>query len=140
MPDPWRSSPAYAAAITRAAAGTPGVTLRFGWLDDPALALWLSAADAVLFNYRTIFTSGAACLARSWGVPILLPARLSTVDLAEPAPTIFRFDRPATDLAEKLTRALTTPSDYAAAMAWREQTAWPHVATLTEDCYRAALR
>ena len=53
----------------------------------------LSAADAAVFNYRTIFTSGAAALARSWGVPILIPSRLATVALDEPAPTVFRFDR-----------------------------------------------
>ncbi len=134
------NTPEYAATITRAAAGLPGVTLRFGWLDDAALALWLSAADCVLFNYRTIFTSGAACLARSWGVPILLPRRLDTVDLDEPAPTIFRFDRPETDLAEKLGTALATPSDYAGAANWRETTAWPRVAALTAEGYHAALR
>ncbi len=133
------NSPEYAATITRAADGVPGVTLRLGWLDDPALALWLSAADAVLFNYRTIFTSGAACLARSWGVPILLPTRLDTVDLAEPAPTVFRFDRLDTDFAEKLTLALATPSDYTAAASWRSHTAWPRLAALTADGYRAAL-
>ena len=132
------NSPAYATTITRAADGVPGVTLRLGWLDDPALALWLSAADAALFNYRTIFTSGAAALARSWGVPILLPARLDTIDLAEPAPTIFRFDRLDTDFAEKLALALPTPPDHHAAAAWRAQTAWPRVAALTAAGYRAA--
>ena len=53
---------------------------------------WLSAADAVLFNYRAIFTSGAACLARSYGVPMLMPRRLQTVELDEPSPLVFRFD------------------------------------------------
>ena len=132
-------TPDYAATITRAADGVPGVTLRFGWLDDAALALWLSAADCALFNYRTIFTSGAAALARSWGVPILIPSRLATVALDEPAPTIFRFDRPDTDLGDKLRAALATPSDYTAATAWRAQTAWPRVAALTAAGYRTAL-
>ena len=132
-------TPEYAAAITRAAAGVPGVTLRLGWLDDAALALWLSAADCALFNYRTIFTSGAAVLARSWGLPILIPARLATVALDEPAPTVFRFDRPETDLAEKLRAALATPADHAAAAPWRAQTAWSRVAALTAAGYRAAL-
>jgi len=134
------NTPAHAAAITRAAEGVPGVTLHLGWLDDTTLALWLSAADAVLFNYRTIFTSGAACLARSWGVPILIPSRLDTVDLAEPSPTIFRFDSPDTDLAEKLTTALATPPDPTGATTWREQTAWARVAALTAAGYEWALR
>ena len=132
-------TPDYAAAITRAADGVPGVTLRLGWLADDALAAWLSAADCVLFNYHTIFTSGSAALARSWGVPLLIPSRLATVDLGEPAPTIFRFDRLETDLAEKLRAALATPSNHAAAAPWRAQTAWPRVAALTADGYRTAL-
>jgi glycosyltransferase involved in cell wall biosynthesis len=133
------NTPEYAANITRAAEGLSNVTLRFGWLDDAALALWLSAADAVLFNYRTIFTSGAAALARSWGTPILLPRRLDTVDLAEPTPTVIRFDKPETDLAEKLTLALATPPDKSAATTWRETTAWPRVAALTAQSYQDAL-
>ena len=133
------NTPNYGAALTRAADGIPSVTLRLGWLDDAALALWLSAADCALFNYRTIFTSGSAALARSWGVPILIPSRLATVDLAEPAPSVFRFDRPETDLAEKLRKALATPSDHAAAASWRAQTAWPRVAALTAEGYRTAL-
>ena len=133
------NTPEYGAAITRAAAGIPGVTLRLGWLDDAALALWLSAADCTLFNYRTIFTSGSAALARSWGVPILIPSRLATVDLAEPAFTVFRFDRLDTDFGGKLKAALATPSDHAAAAPWRAHTAWPRVAATTTEGYRAAL-
>jgi glycosyltransferase involved in cell wall biosynthesis len=129
----------YRATITSAAEGIAGVTLRFGWLSDADLATWLSAADCVLFNYRTIFTSGAACLARSRGVPIVIPARLETVDLDEPCPTVFRFDHPGGDLAEKLAAALSTRSDYDAAAGWREKTSWPAVARLTAAAYRDAL-
>jgi len=76
-------------------------------------------------------------LCYSAGLPILIPSRLATVDLAEPAPAVFRFDRPDTDLDEKLRAALATPPDYAAAAPWREQTAWPSIAALTAEGYRA---
>jgi glycosyltransferase involved in cell wall biosynthesis len=99
-------SPEYGAELEQLARGVPDVTLRFGWLADADLAIWLSAVDAVLFNYRTIFTSGAASLARSWGVPLLLPRRLRTVDLAEPSKFVLRFESPGSDLREKLREAL----------------------------------
>jgi hypothetical protein len=91
----------------------------------------------VLFNYRAIFTSGAACLARSYGVPILMPSRLGTVELGEPNRLVFRFSEG--DLREKLEQALQTKPDYEAAAPWRDATAWPRVAAATAEVYRAAL-
>ena len=109
------------------------------WLDDAALRLWLSTADAVVFNYRSIFTSGAACLARSYGVPILLPQRLDTVDLEEPNQLVFRFESFATDFDRQLAAALQRGADYPAAAGWRAHTAWPRIAKLTANAYREAL-
>lgn len=128
-------TPEYGAAIAAQAAGI--AEFRPGWLTDADLREWLSAADAVLFNYRAIFTSGAACLARSYGVPVLMPRRLATAELAEPSPLVFRFD--LTDLHDQLTRALATQPDYEAAAPWREATAWPRLAAATAQVYREAL-
>lgn len=130
---------AYRAEIERLAAGIERVELRLAWLTDGELGVWLSAADAVLLNYRDIFTSGAAALARSWGVPIVLPRRLRTVDLAEPSPFVHRFDSFDTDFATTLTAALGTPSDFNAAADWREATAWPRLARATLEIYHRAL-
>lgn len=129
----------YDETIRHAAEGLPRVALHLQWLTDPELALFLSAADVAIFNYRTIFTSGAASLARSWGLPILLPARLDTVDLAEPDPRVSRFHTFESDFAEKLQAILATPPSHAAAASWREQTAWSRVAELTAAGYRDAL-
>ncbi len=92
----------------------------------------------MLFNYRAIFTSGAACLARSYGVPIVLPERLRTVWLEEPTPLVHRFSDLEASLADQLTRALATVPDFAAARPWREATAWPRVAAATACVYRDA--
>jgi hypothetical protein len=107
------------------------------WMNDRDLARWLSAADCVLFNYRAIFTSGAATLARSWGVPVLLPARLATVDLDEPDPRVLRFE--PSNFAEQLGRALAAGSEFASAAAWRERGDWRKIAQRTAAVYRAAL-
>jgi glycosyltransferase involved in cell wall biosynthesis len=115
------------------------VHLRLGWLADEQLRLWLSAADAVLFNYRTIFTSGAANLARSYGIPQLLPSRLETVVLGEPAPAVFRFDSLDGDFRAKLDAACALGIDYAGAADWRLATSWDQVAELTAAAYRKAI-
>lgn len=127
----------YRKTIEALAPDAAAVRLDLQWLDDARLRLWLSAADAVVFNYRSIFTSGAACLARSYGVPILLPTRLGTVDLQEPHGSVFRFESFSTDFQSQLSAALTAGSDYAAAAEWRAHTAWPRVARLTAETYRA---
>jgi glycosyltransferase involved in cell wall biosynthesis len=131
------NTPEYGAAIATRAEGV--AEFRAGWLTDADLREWLSATDAVLFNYRAIFTSGAACLARSCGVPILIPSRLATVELDEPSPFVLRFSDLETDLPRKLEQALQTKPDYDAAAPWREATAWPRIAAATAEVYREAL-
>ena len=129
----------YARFVRQSAHQSHGVIVRLEWLSDADLSLFLSVADVALFNYRTIFTSGAATLARSWGLPLLIPNRLSTVDLAEPDPRVIRFEGLEEDLTEKLDAALNIAPDYNAAATWRAQTSWAHVAELTAAGYREAL-
>jgi glycosyltransferase involved in cell wall biosynthesis len=129
----------YGRSITALAEGLPNVTLRLQWLTDPELALFLSAADCSLFNYGTIFTSGAAALARSWGLPILLPTRLDTVDLAEPDRRVMRFEALDARFAQKLEAALSVTPDYNSAGCWREKTSWPRIADATVTGYREVL-
>jgi glycosyltransferase involved in cell wall biosynthesis len=132
-------NPEYAGFLRRSIQSSPGVILRLEWLSDADLSLLLCAADVALFNYRAIFTSGAATLARSWGLPLLIPTRLSTVDLAEPDPRVVRFEGLDEDFEEKLDAALSMAPDYAAAANWRAQTAWERVAEATVTGYRDAL-
>lgn len=133
------ATPEYEAAIREAAAGTPNVTLRLARLTDAELACWLSAVDVVLFNYRAIFTSGAASLARSWGVPILFPQRFTTVDLGEPSPYVSRYADFGRDFSLALGRALMTSPSFAAAADWRESIAWNRIAASTAAGYREVL-
>lgn len=131
-------TPEYAAHVTATSGGDAKIITKFGWLPDEQLRLWLCAADVTIFNYREIFTSGAANLARSWGLPMLLPTRLDTVTLGEPHPTVHRF----ADFGEfgaRLKEALQTRPDFAAATDWRKACSWDEVARLTMEGYREAL-
>jgi hypothetical protein len=102
----------------------------FGWPSNDLLRLWLSAVDVTVFNYREVFTSGAASLARSFGIPILLPTRLDTVDLGEPTPYV---------RGQYLTSALTVKPDFAGAASRREACNWDDVARIVADGYRDAI-
>ena len=112
---------------------------RFEWLPDDALRDWLCAADCTIFNYQNIFTSGAANLARSWGLPMVLPSRLDTVVLGEPSPSIHRFTSVDTDFRHALEAALAVSPDFTKAAAWRSETSWDRVASLTLQGYQRAL-
>jgi len=129
----------YAKHILRTIGDTSQILSRFEFLSDDALGLWLSAADVVISNYREIFTSGAASLTRSYGVPLLLPRRLDTVELDEPTPYVRRFTDLATDFRFELDAALSVPPSFSAAASWRQACNWDRIADLTMEGYRCAL-
>jgi len=131
----------FAKRLYELAQGCAMVDLRLfsTFLDEATLLAWLSAADCCIFNYREIFTSGAAALARSYGLPVVIPSRLTSVDLDEPHPQVFRFASFETDFCAQLERALSTPCDYEGASEWRRKTSWECVAETTASVYRKML-
>lgn len=130
---------AYGKRILGLAESCESIKCELRWLPVERLRMWLSAADAVIFNYRQIFTSGAATLARSFGLPILLPARLKTVVLDEPSPFVHRFDSFETGFAAALSSALAISPDFASASHWRQSHSWDIVASTTVKAYESVL-
>jgi glycosyltransferase involved in cell wall biosynthesis len=116
-----------------------GCKTQIGWLPDERLRSILAATNCALFNYKSILTSGAACLARSLGIPILLPARLKTIDLAEPCSRVIRFNGFDEDFLSKLELCLHFERDWESAAAWREACSWDKVAAITARAYREAI-
>lgn len=129
----------YAERLQRGIGSLTSARLHAKWVGDAELVDWLCASDAAVFNYRTVFASGAASLARSFGLPVLLPARADTVELGEPSPMVARFDGLDDTFAEALERMLAVPGGWEAAADWREATAWPAVARRVADAYSALL-
>lgn len=130
----------YKNSIAKLAGGAPNVLLDLSWQTDENLKRWLAAADAAVFNYRAIFTSGAAALARSLGLPILIPSRLATIDLMEPHPLVFRFESFDRDFPRQLSAALAAQPSREAAREWREATDWRGIARQTAAVYRRVAR
>lgn len=129
----------HARRLSALASGVPNISMRIGFQSDGQLRLWFSAADCAVINYRKIFTSGVASLARSYGLPVLLPARHTTIDLREPHPSVFRFDSLDGNFGEMLRAALRTGPDYDAAAEWRKAIAWDGIAAQTRRVYDIAL-
>ncbi len=125
----------YGQRLNMLASGVANVRLRLGFVSDYDLKVLFCAADCVVINYRTIFTSGVASLARSFGTPLLLPERLKTVHLLEPHPSVVRFGEG--DFGVKLAETLSLTTDYAAAEEWRNATAWDKVAARTRAVYES---
>jgi beta-1,4-mannosyltransferase len=134
------SSQGYARSLLERASRQSKIRLAFGWLSLPQLRAWLSAADVAIFNYVRCLTSGSAALARSFGVPILLPRRLDSIDLAEPNARVFRFESTASDFERCLREALAVGADYHSAADWRAATRWSRVAAITAAAYREVLQ
>jgi hypothetical protein len=128
-------SPAYGRRLQALAAGVPNICLKLGFQSDEQLRLWFSATDCVVINYRKIFTSGVASLARSYGLPVLIPARHATVDLDEPHPSVYRFDDVSTNFGEMLQKALLYRPGYANGLEWRRSIAWDVIAAKTRRVY-----
>lgn len=128
----------YGRQVTALSEGIPGIVLKCEFQSDEQLRLWFSAADCMILNYGKISTSGVASLARSYGIPILLPARHTTIDLGEPDPSVFRFDTVSTDFGPKLAGALQHPRSYTAAEEWRQSISWNAIAAQTQAVYECA--
>jgi hypothetical protein len=132
----------FAECLRRLALGSSSVDLRLSdeWLDNSSLRCWLSAADCTIFNYKQVLTSGGAALSRSYGVPTLIPSRLTAADLGEPHPHVLRFDDLNGNFDKQMERALRQPSDYDLARDWREKTSWANIARITAAAYQQVLQ
>lgn len=127
----------YAETLFALIGGDSRIRLHAQWLGEEELMRWLAACDATIFNYHDTLTSGAACLARSMGLPVILPARLATIELMEPHPLVFRFEDTLDDnFAGIVAKTLQVRPDFDAAAEWRAATSWENVAARHLEIYR----
>lgn len=124
--------------LRRLAAADPRVVLRLAFVDEDELAALHQAADAAVFAYADLFSSGALLLAISLGLPVVVPAATSAAELVE--------DDARVDYEpDGLTAALATmaervgPEARAAALRSAARYDWSRVAELTTQVYAQAL-
>jgi beta-1,4-mannosyltransferase len=103
-------SPDYAALLVQRAQGDERIEVRARHLEDPELVLLLTTAALVALPYPSMYNSGVALLALSFGAPLLVPANAATLTLQIDYPDfVFFFEAPLT--ARALQQALTDASD-----------------------------
>jgi len=133
-------SPSYAASLKTLAGSHPAIRLEVDrFLEDAELSRWQAAADACLFNYRAILTSGSAIQTRSLGIPVLFPSQLDLVDLGEPDPRVIRFDDLDGNFQTLMNQAIAMGPNHTAAARYRESIEWSRIATSHLAVYREAV-
>jgi len=101
-------SDAYAGRLRALAAGDDRVEVRNGYVEDDDLVSLLDASAAVVLPYRRLYNSGAALLALTFDVPVLVPAGAATASMRDEfgAQWVHLHDGPvATEQLEELLRA-----------------------------------
>jgi beta-1,4-mannosyltransferase len=135
-----KADPVTREKLEALAENDPRILLLLTRQTDDEMRAWFSAADCVLINYRHIFTSGVACLARSMGVPVVIRRELHTIDLMEPHPLVFRYGGMDEDFGNALAQALAVAPDFGMAADWRAATDWGKIARMTAAVYADAER
>jgi glycosyltransferase involved in cell wall biosynthesis len=64
----------YVGELSKMATGRPQIRFIDRWIEDDEIQTFFNASDCVVLPYRTIFTSGAAMLARTYNRPVIMKA------------------------------------------------------------------
>jgi acetyltransferase-like isoleucine patch superfamily enzyme/glycosyltransferase involved in cell wall biosynthesis len=119
------------------------VVLNLEWVPDEEVARYIQAADFAVFPFREVTNSASVLLARSFGLPVVIPDLANLCDV--PSDSAIRFEPGLEHLAAALERAEHMPEDEyqrmrdAVASSEVVQTDWRTAALSTIDAYRAAL-
>lgn len=134
---------AYQEEIRRQVQDCPSILLHDYHQDDASTALWHSAADVALFNYRQIFSSGSLSLALGYGLPIVYPVRNTAFDLApftnQHPKRVGAFYSMEGDFGEKLKAAAQLGRSEPAALDWAQARSWQGIAQETANVYKSLL-
>lgn len=119
--------PAYAGELATLAREDRRIIFRIGYVADESVQFFLRSADVAVFPYREVTTSGAAILALSFGVPILVPAIGSFPELAVAGRgMVYEPNGLLNALAEA--RRLATPEARQAALQYARTLDWVTIA------------
>ena len=64
----------FVESLFNQAKGDKRIRIKVGWIDNDQIQLYLRAADAAVFPFQRITTSGSVMLALSFGLPVIVPS------------------------------------------------------------------
>jgi glycosyltransferase involved in cell wall biosynthesis len=114
------------------------IILRIGHVPDEQVAELHDAADAAVFGYRDVFSSGALLLALSLGLPAVAPAEGSALEIAAP-PAVEPFETGRLVDALEAIRTGDPKARREAARAAARPADWGVIAERTAAIYRQAI-
>jgi glycosyltransferase involved in cell wall biosynthesis len=129
----------YASALRAAAPANVQFT---GYVPEPSVSLWFSAADVVLLPHEAPFSSsGSLALALGYRAPVLLSAELAN---CAGAPAAMAFERDPETLGARLQRLALDAHKRVRLREATEQFArgrsWPEIARRHLDLYEEVIR
>ncbi|MDT9593461.1 glycosyltransferase [Nocardioides zeae] len=87
-----KPAPALAPVLREVEEGPVRVTSALRFIEDAEVATWFSAADVAVLPYQKVLNSGAAHLAATYGVPVVLPSEPALVEDLGQEPWVRFFD------------------------------------------------
>ena len=136
------ADPGLRARLQRAAAGADGVTLSLRHVADADIRHLFEAADAVVYPYREVATSGSVTLAQLAGRAVVIPDLPAFGEL--PDAGVIRYPPGVDGLRSALRSLATLGSEQLigigrAARLASESVSWDEIAELTADALAGAL-
>ena len=128
-----------AESLARQAAASPAaIELRFERLSDKEVAALLDSADAAVFPFRKVTTSGSVLLALSAGCPVVIPDLPAFAGV--PCTCAWRYTGGSEALAQALAEVVSTSPACrsemaAAALAYADLFSWTASALATNELY-----
>lgn len=135
--------PALRERLTALARTLRGVTLRLEGVPDEMVAPLFGWADAVIFPFRAVTTSGSVQLGLASGRPVIIPDLRAFAEL--PSTSSLRYEPGVAGLRNALLSVCSLPSATlqeigAAGRAVAASVDWPEIAECTTDAIRDILR
>ncbi|MEJ2210639.1 MAG: glycosyltransferase family 4 protein [Anaerolineae bacterium] len=131
-------APALVARLEAMAAEDARLRVRVGFVPDEEMGRYLQAADAAVFCFREVLTSGSVILAMTYGLPVVAPARGCLPELVTPAAGLLYDPDDAAALGRALGDVKTMDTARMGAEARRIAAGlrWDDVARRTAEIYR----
>ncbi len=118
------------------------ILVRFGFVPDDEIQIYLRAADVGAFPFRAITNSGSVTLALTFGLPVVIPDLPELADL--PKEVAIRYEPGEDGLADALRSASSMEAAELASMgiaatAFADSLTWEATARATADVYRTVV-
>lgn len=118
------------------------ILIRFGFVPDDEIQIYLRAADIGAFPFRAITNSGSVTLALTFGLPVVIPNLPELADI--PEEVAIRYEPGGDGLADALRSASSMEAAELASMRiaateFADSLTWEATARATADVYRTVV-